>query len=210
MTLRAIRVLKECVFVLCEDTRVTRKLLDRHEITTQTMSYHQHSAEEKKKEIFSLLSQGKNLALVTDAGTPGISDPGNELISFLLEQCPGLKIMPVPGPSALAAIASVAGIPMDKFLFLGYPPHKKGRKTFFEKVSQSGYPVVLYESPHRITKTLGELRNADPAFCVVVGRELTKEFEEVLRGSIDSVLAVLEAKKKLLGEFVLVAYRRDS
>lgn len=212
ITLRALRILKEADLILCEDTRVTQKLLARYKIKKPLVSYHQHSKEDKLQEILRMLLQGKNLALVSDAGTPGISDPGNELVAFLLEKNPGVRIVPVPGPSAVATLASIAGIPMDKFVFLGYPPHKKGRKKFFEEVVQSIHPVIMYESPHRILKTLGELNEilrkvaVAKNHSIVVGRELTKQFETVYRGSLDDVLKQLK-KEKPRGEFVIVVYQ---
>lgn len=216
ISLHALRILKEVDLILCEDTRVTKKLLSRYTIKKSLLSYHQHSKEEKMQEILDLLVQGKHLALVSDAGTPGVSDPGNELIAWLLvhstktqqllDYCT-LEVVPVPGPSALAAIASVAGIPMDKFLFLGYPPHKKGRKKFFEEIIQSNHPVIFYESPHRMIKTLGELRSADTPLQVVVGRELTKKFETIYRGTPEEVVRKLQ-RDTLRGEFV-VAVKRD-
>ena len=143
---------------------------------------------------------------MTDAGTPGVSDPGNELIDYLLERKPSLSIVPIPGASAVSAIASIAGLPMDKFLFLGYPPHKKGRKKFFEEVAQSARPVIFYESPYRILKSLQELKTINYQLQTVVGRELTKKFETVYRGAIDQVLEMLQ-KDKVKGEFVVVVGR---
>ena len=206
LTLRALRTLKEVSFILCEDTRVTQKLLSRYEVKVPTISYHQHASEKTKEYVFELLSQGKSLALVTDAGTPGVSDPGNELIDYLLERKPSLSIVPIPGASAVSAIASIAGLPMDKFLFLGSPPHKKGRKKFFEEVAQSARPVIFYESPYRILKSLQELKTINYQLQTVVGRELTKKFETVYRGAIDQVLEMLQ-KDKVKGEFVVVVGR---
>lgn len=203
ITLRALETLKEVDFVFAEDTRVTKKLLSHYGTATPLLSYHQHSRENVQEKIFELLREGKNLALVTDAGTPGISDPGNALIAFLLKKNPKTRIVPVPGPSALTALASIAGVPMDKFLFLGYPPHKKRRATFFQEVAESKYPVIFYESPHRIQKTLRELQNAAPKLYVVVGRELTKKFESVYRGNIDKLTEMVE--KDTQGEFVVLA-----
>ncbi len=208
ITFRAFRILKECNAVLCEDTRVTKKLLSHFEIDTPTLSYHQHTSPAKMGYVFQLLCEGKNLALVTDAGTPGISDPGNELVQFLLEKSPEIKIVPIPGPSAMAAIASIAGIAMDKFLFLGYPPHKNKRNKFFEEVAQSKYPVVLYESPYRIIKTLEELKTKNYKLKVVVGRELTKKFETVYRGTVDEALELIK-KDMIKGEFVILVYRYE-
>jgi len=228
ISLRALEVLKSVDLILCEDTRVTKKLLIRYKIDKPLLSYHQHSKENKVQEIFDLLLQGKNLALVSDAGTPGISDPGNELVAFLLSrvdktnlqstkteqsrQFCTLRIIPIPGPSALSVLASVAGVPMDKFVFLGYPPHKKGRKKFFEEIVQYAHPVILYESPYRILKTLGELSEIlrkvaiAKSYSVVIGRELTKQFETIYRGSIDDVLKQLE-KENPMGEFAIVVYQ---
>ena len=158
ITLRALRALKEADAILCEDTRVTTKLLSHFGIAKPLISYHQHSRLQKTEQILQLLREGKNLALVSDAGTPGISDPGSVLINLALQQSNPPTVIPVPGASALTALASVVGFPMDRFLFLGFPPAKKGRKTFFEKVAASEYPVVLYESPYRIIRTLQEFQ----------------------------------------------------
>ena len=204
-TFRALRVLQEADVILCEDTRVTRKLLAHYKIEKPLLSYHQHSKEDKMQKIFDLLVQGKNLALVSDAGTPGISDPGNELVAFLLKNKQDLYIIPIPGPSAVATLASVAGISMDKFLFLGYPPHKKGRKKFFEEVAQSTHPVIFYESPYRILKSLQEIYSLDPALFAVVGRELTKQFETIYRGTIFSIITRLK-KEQVRGEFSVVVW----
>jgi len=203
ITLRALETLKKVDVVLAEDTRVTKKLLSHYNIQTPLISYHQHSKESVTEKVFQLLSEGKNLALVTDAGTPGVSDPGNELIAFLLAKNPETKVIPLPGPSALTTLASIAGVPMGKFLFLGYPPHKKGRKKFFGEVVASSYPVVFYESPHRIIKSLKELDALDSNLSLVIGRELTKQFETIYRGSIDEVLKKLQ-KDKIRGEFVVL------
>lgn len=203
ITLRALRALKEADVVLCEDTRVTQKLLSHFAIEKPLVSYHQHSRLQKTEQILQLLREGKNLALVSDAGTPGISDPGNELVNQALQHSNNLTIVPIPGPSALTVVASIAGFSMDKFVFLGFPPAKKGRKTFFEKVAASEYPVVLYESPYRIVKTLAELQ---PDARIVVGRELTKKFETIYRGSAAEVLQQLK-KETPRGEFVLIISR---
>lgn len=206
ITKRALEIFKEVDFVLAEDTRVTKKLLLHYDISTPLISYHQHSGVEKYEEVYEFLSQGKNLALVTDAGTPGISDPGNELVAFLLKKNPEIKIIPLPGSSALTVLASIAGISMDKFLFLGYPPHKKGRTKFFKEVAESKHPVIFYESPYRIAKSLEELGLLDEDFYLIVGRELTKKFETVYRGKIKEIIEILK-KSKPKGEFVVVLYQ---
>jgi len=159
ISMRAIRVLGSVDFVLCEDTRVTKRLLDHYKIHTPTISYHTHSDEKKINEILNLLASDKNLALVTDAGTPGISDPGGKLIEKVLEKLgDDIKIESVPGPSAVTAALSISGISTDKFIFMGFPPHKKGRQTFLKKIIRSEWPVVVYESKHRIIKFLEELK----------------------------------------------------
>jgi 16S rRNA (cytidine1402-2'-O)-methyltransferase len=159
LTMRALRILNEVDFVLCEDTRVTGNLLKHYKVETRMISYHQHSDSRKVGEILGLLEQGKDLALVTDAGTPGISDPGGKLVQAVLERFgEDVKVESVPGPSAVTAALSISGIPADKFVFLGFPPHKKGRQTFLRKIVDSEYPAVVYESKHRIIKFLEELQ----------------------------------------------------
>jgi len=205
VTLRALEILKEVDVVLAEDTRVTKKLLVHYEIKTPLLSYHQHSKESVMEKAFQLLFEGKDLALVSDAGTPGICDPGNELIAFLLKRNSKIQIVPIPGASAITTLLSIAGIGTDKFLFLGYPPHKKGRKKFFEEVVASKHPVLFYESPHRIMKSLKEMEALDPKFSLVVGRELTKQFETIYRGSSKEIQKKLE-ENPIKGEFVLLVY----
>jgi len=212
ISLRALRILKEVDLILCEDTRRSKKLLARYEITTPTLSYHQHSKFQKINYILELLGQGKNLALVSDAGTPGISDPGNKLVNEVL-RCLGnqviqhpdaqVPIIPIPGPSALTAALSICGFPTDKFIFLGFPPHKKGRQKFFTEVTHAKYTNVFYESPHRILKALEELNKLAPDREIVVARELTKKFEFIYRGKISEVFARLK-KEKIRGEFVVI------
>lgn len=203
---RALRILSEVDLILCEDTRNTKKILNEYQIKTPTLSYHQHSKLAKIEEIINYLKEGRNLALVTDAGTPGISDPGGQLVDKVYEA--GLKVISVPGPSALAAAASISGFAMDKFLFLGFPPAKKKRKKFFGEVVESKYPVIFYESPHRIIKTLNELDEAYQSFNltahVVVCRELTKKFETIYRGKITEVISKISQGEDR-GEFVIIA-----
>lgn len=222
ISLRAIEILKVVDLILCEDTRVTRKLLERYNIKTITLSYHQHSTLKKVNYIIGLLKEGKNLALVSDSGTPGVSDPGGKLINTITAS-PGLvvRIVAIPGASAVTAAASISGFPMEKFLFLGFPPKKRKRKKFFEEAIKSKYPVIFYESPHRIIKTLKELdleaktylpashlgsrpwQGGNLAPKVVVCRELTKKFETIYRGKIEEVIARIE-KDKIKGEFVVI------
>lgn len=218
---RALDTLKLVDYILCEDTRVSQKMLTRFGIKKPLISCHQHSKLDKIDYILNLLKDGKNLALISDAGTPGISDPGGQLIEVASRT--GLEVIPIPGPSALTAIASVCGFTMDKFLFLGFPPIKKKRQQFFEEIVNSKYPVILYESPYRILKTLGELkelgslRDKEPSSIqsplrVVVGRELTKKFETIYRGSLDEVAKQIESDKvgtSIKGEFVIVVKKFD-
>lgn len=202
---RAISVLNSSDIILAEDTRITRILLSKHGINKPTISYHQHSKIKKINEIIDLLKQGKTLSLVSDAGTPGINDPGNFLIQEILKELPELKTVPIPGPNAAITALSVSGFPADKFVFLGFPPHKKGRQTFFKKIGDIEETVVFYESKHRILKALAELRDlfgiGDRP--IVVARELTKQFETIYRGTAGEIFEQL-SKTKVLGELVVV------
>ena len=208
ITLRALRILKEVDLVLCEDTRQTRKLLDRYEIKTPTLSYHQHSKMQKVDQIIDFLRSGKDLALVSDAGTPAISDPGGKLVEEVLRALgEETKIIPIPGTSAVATAASISGFPTDKFLFLGFPPHKHGRAAFFKMVAAAEGTVIFYESTHRILKSLEELRAAAGERRVAVCRELTKMFETIYRGTTSEVLEKLKADT-IKGEFVVVVGRK--
>lgn len=221
ITLRAIKVLGSADVVLCEDTRVTKKLLARHNISTRTLSYHAHSKISRTNDIVALLREGKNVALVSDAGTPGISDPGAELVSILRKELAGelahgeIKIESVPGVSALTASLSIAGVPCADFVFLGFLPHKKGRETLFKEMAASERTCIFYESPHRIMKTLESLvkflnggDGVAGAGCtkkVTICRELTKIFEEVVSGSPQEVLAYFATHSdKVRGEFVVI------
>lgn len=198
---RGIRILKEADLILCEDTRTTKKLLFHFEISKPTISYHQHSKLNKLEYILEQLKQDKNLVLVSEAGTPTISDPGAKLISYLLEKLPDLKIIPVPGPCALITALSISGFPADKFVFFGFPPIKKKRKKFFEKVIKTKGTLVFYESCHRIIKTLEELKEMDRN--MVVCRELTKKFETIYRGKTEDIIEKVK-NDEIRGEFVIV------
>ncbi|MFC1700927.1 16S rRNA (cytidine(1402)-2'-O)-methyltransferase [Patescibacteria group bacterium] len=212
ISLRALRILKEVDLILCEDTRITKKLLNKYEITSKTISYHQHSKLNKLEYILGQLKQGRNLALVSDAGTPGISDPGAKLISYLREQMSDLKIISIPGPSAVISALSISGLSADKFIFFGFPPVKKKRKKFFQEVVNSKYTSVFYESPHRILKSLEELfaimdEEKRPIELlrkqIVVCKELTKKFEKVYSGDIKEVIEQVK-NDKVRGEFVVI------
>ena len=227
MTLRAIRVLKEVDYILCEDTRVTGKLLKHYEIKTKTRRYDAHASENVHERILSDLAEGKHIALVSDAGTPGVSDPGVLLVARARQR--GARIDAIPGASALTAAFSIAGITGNSFVFLGFVPHKKGRKTFFQNIAEEERPVIFYESPHRIMKTLESLvehlsgsevpgeesgddiankkqsKNLPFEWKVIVARELTKMFEEMVEGTPEEVLAYFtENTDKVRGEFVVM------
>ena len=207
ITLRALRVLKEVDTILCEDTRMTAKLLQKYDIKTPTLSYHSHSGLAKVEKIFELLEEGKNLALVSDAGTPTISDPGVLLVSQVKEKFgQEVSIVPITGPYAVISALSASGLPSSDFLFLGFLPHKKGRETLFKEIAVSKRTVVFYESPHRILKTLESLKkHLDEKRRVVIARELTKIYEEVVTGTAQELLQYFEKNKdKVKGEFVVV------
>ena len=196
ITIRAREVLEEVDVVLAEDTRVAKKLLDAYNISKEIIRFDEHAGEEKFKLIRGLLKDN-NLAFVSDAGVPNISDPGFKLVERFKDK---VEIVPIPGASALTTLASVADIPMNKFTFMGFPPAKKKRKKFFEEVFNSKFPVILYESPYRIKKTLKDLKEFEDFDCVI-GRELTKKFETIYYGKISEI----EVEEK--GEFVLIIKR---
>jgi 16S rRNA (cytidine1402-2'-O)-methyltransferase len=206
ITLRALEVLKSVDFILAEDTRETKKLLDHYQINKPLISYHQHSKLQKTNYIIDLLKQDKNLALVSDAGTPGISDPGNQLINLAIKQLSNLTVVPLPGPCALTTAASISGFPTDKFIFLGFPPHKNKREKFFKEVSEVKETVVLYESVHRIIKTLEDLKKHLGEREIMVARELTKKFETIYRGTTEEVINQVKTSP-IKGEYVIVINR---
>lgn len=208
ITLRAIETLKNADLILCEDTRGTRKILEKYNINKPTMSYHVHSKLAKIGKIFELLEEGKDLALVSDAGTPGISDPGAMLISRIKADThlrDSVNVIPVPGPSAVIAALSASGLPTREFTFLGFLPHKKGRETLFKEIRDAKRTIVFYESPHRILKTLESLDKFCPNKKVCIARELTKIYEEFKTGSPKEVLDYLvQNPVKQKGEFTVI------
>ena len=206
ITLRALRILKEVDYVLCEDTRTTQNLLNRYDIKAKTISYHAHSTEGKESGIINMLRAGKNLALVSDAGTPCISDPGVMLVSNVRKEF-GIdaKVSPIPGPSALISALSASGISSAEFVFLGFLPHKKGRETLFKEIANSKRVIVFYESTHRILKTLSSLSTHCPKFNIMIARELTKQFEEFVNGTPTELLKYFNDNTvKQKGEFVVI------
>lgn len=203
ITLRALRVLKDVDLILCEDTRHTKILLEKYSISKPLLSYHHHSKLDKMEEIARMLNENKKIALVSDAGTPGISDPGNLLIKYLIQKNINADIVPIPGPSGVAAALSVSGFQTDKFIFMGFVPHKKGRKTFFENIKSADETVIFYESPHRIEKTLKNMTEILPDRNVVICRELTKMFESIYRGKPEEITKIID-HEQVKGEFIVV------
>lgn len=210
ISLRALKILKEVDYILCEDTRTTRKLLDRYEIKTSTISYHQHSGGGKIDQIVRWLTEGKNLALVSDAGTPGISDPGATLTAAVRAEFGAeAKIEGIPGASAIITALSISGWPVDRFSFLGFLPHKKGRQTMIKEILSIDYPVAVYESKHRILKLMEELDSfsteAKIKLELMLGRELTKMFESCYFGTPADLAKQLKTNTDMgKGEFVVL------
>ncbi len=203
ITLRAIRVLKEVSVIFCEDTRTSRVLFSKYDIRTATESFHAQSPLSKIDHVIALLEGEKDLALVTDAGTPGISDPGMVLVSEIRTRLPAAAIVAIPGPSALTAAISIAGKPLHEFVFLGFLPHKKGRQTLFDEMKTGERPYIFYESPHRIEKTLESLKSVPKKVTIL--RELTKMHESYLSGTAEEVLATFKTNPATLrGEFVVI------
>ncbi len=212
VTFRAVEVLSKVDKIICEDTRTTKRLLDYYEISTPTVSFYKKIRKGKSvkpvpklEEVAQLLAEGNNLAFVSDAGTPGISDPGNQLVAQVLAL--GSSVIPIPGASALTTLVSVAGINLSQFVFLGFPPHKKGRETFFREIKILKYPVIYFESPHRVIKNLTLLKTLEVNKNIILGREMTKIFEEIIRGKVEDVLAYFDKHPdKIKGEIVIVIY----
>lgn len=205
ITLRALRVLKEADYIAAEDTRHSGILLKKYEITTPTISFHSYSDERKLEQLIQHLKGGKNIALISDAGTPGISDPGYKLITAAWEQ--GTQVVPIPGPSAFLTAIQASGLPTHQFLYLGFLPLKKGRQTLLESLKEEKRTIIFYESPHRIIKTLSQLDEKFGNRPLVIARELTKIHEEYFRGTSKEALAHFsgpDGKKKPKGEFVLM------
>ncbi len=207
ITLRALETLKNADVIACEDTRVTAKLLARYEIQKPLVIFHAQSGTHATTRILSLLGEGKHVALVTDAGTPGISDPGSMLVRQVRDRLKGdVRIETLPGPAAVTAALSIAGVPTDEFVFLGFLPHKKGRQTLFAEIAESKRTVVFYESPHRIEKALASLSETLPEDRrVMVFRELTKMYESVIEGSAEEVAEHFATHQgEVRGEFVVI------
>jgi 16S rRNA (cytidine1402-2'-O)-methyltransferase len=202
ITLRAIRILKEVQLIAAEDTRRTRKLLSAYDIHTPLMSLYEQVEEKKSGRLISMLHEGRNVAYVSDAGTPGISDPGHVLVEQAIAH--GIRVVPVPGASAVIAALSVSGLPIDHFIFYGFLPSRKvSRINFLQSVAEETKTLVLYESPRRLIATLYDIESVLGDRRIVVVRELTKVFEEILRGTVNSVIRTLQ-EKTVKGEITII------
>ncbi|MEJ8572700.1 16S rRNA (cytidine(1402)-2'-O)-methyltransferase [Microbaculum marinum] len=203
ISLRALRVLARAGVVACEDTRVTRKLMTRYGLSTPLLSYHEHNAEARRPELIGRLAEGEIVALVSDAGTPMVSDPGSRLVMAAIEE--GHAVFSVPGASALLAALVVAGLPCDRFWFEGFlPPKQAARRARIAELARIDGPVVIYEAPHRVTAALADLAEGLGDRPAVLARELTKRFETVLRAPLPELAASLAAGGSPKGEIVLV------
>jgi 16S rRNA (cytidine1402-2'-O)-methyltransferase len=204
ITLRALRILKEADLVACEDTRQTQKLLNHYAITTRTTSYHEHNEAESAQKLLGDLKQGMRIAVVTDAGMPGISDPGYRLISLAIEH--GVAVIPIPGAAAVVTALVASGLPTDSFRFNGFLPAKSGqRKQALESIRTSSRTQVFYEAPHRVKESVEDIVEVLGAERhIVIARELTKIHEEFLRGSAGEILEILNARSDIKGEITLL------
>jgi 16S rRNA (cytidine1402-2'-O)-methyltransferase len=199
---RALQVLKEVDQIAAEDTRHSKKLLAKYEISTPMTSYHSHSSDKKVKQLVKTMQAGQSVALISDAGTPGISDPAWTLIQATLDA--EIEIIPIPGPAAFLAALMGSGLPMNQFTYLGFIPAKKGRMTLFESIKESKRTVILYESPHRIVKSLSQMKEVlGDDRIVVVARELTKMHESFHRGRLTDLLEEFTSSPKK-GEMVIL------
>jgi 16S rRNA (cytidine1402-2'-O)-methyltransferase len=207
ITHRAIRVLGEVDLIACEDTRHTRKLLDRYGITTKTISYHEHNEQERSRELTDLLAGGTNLAVVSDAGTPGISDPGFRLVRLAIAR--ELSVVPVPGPSALITALVASGLPTDEFFFGGFLPARSGaRQTRLNELRSIPSTLIFYEAPHRLAAALSDAHEILGEREAVVARELTKLHEEISRGRLSELAARFSSGENARGEIVLIIDRK--
>lgn len=206
MTFRAVEILKSVDCILCEDTRTTKKLLDYYAIQNKTISFHTHSGLAKVNDIKDMIREGKNLALVSDAGTPCISDPGVMLVAELQKEYgDDIVISPIPGASALISALSASGLPAHEFSWKGFVPHKKGRETFFNEIAETETTVIFYESVHRFIKTLQSLQEIIPDRKIVVAREITKMFEEYKKRTVSEIFEhYTQHPDKIRGEFVIM------
>lgn len=202
MTYRAVEVLQSVDFILAEDTRHSRPLLDNFAIKTPMKAYHQHSTANDDEKFVELLKQGKNIALISDAGTPGINDPGNKLVAAFLAAEPEAKIVPVPGVSSVTALLSVAGHDVNPFVYLGFLPHKKGKESTLKFIAQEkNFNFIFLDNSQRLLKNLQKLADFIAADRqIVIGRELTKIHESIYRGNVAELLTRIETDLNFKGE----------
>lgn len=202
ITLRGIRILKEVDIIAAEDTRQTAKLLNHYDIKKPMVSYHEHNKKTKGDEIIGLIFQGKNVALVSDAGMPCVSDPGEDLVRLCVEK--GIEVIPIPGPSASLTALSISGLPTSRFVFEGFLPTKgKERKERLERLRKENRTIILYEAPHRLMTTLKDLKEYMGNVNISISRELTKKFEETLRTDLEGAIEEF-SNRNIRGEFVLI------
>ena len=206
ISFRAVETLKKVNCIFAEDTRTSKKLINHYDIDTKLYSYHDHSSEKEIARLLDILKDHKDVALISDAGTPTISDPGYSLIRQCINE--GIDVIPIPGASALTAAISASGLPSDTFAFIGFLPTKKGRKKKISSLENLDMTFVLFESPHRLIKTLNQLKEALGERPIVVARELTKLYEEIIRGNFSSAIEFFEAKK-IKGEIVIMIGKND-
>jgi len=208
ITYRAVRVLREADLIACEDTRTSGVLLDHYDIDTATTSYHDHNEREKAPQLVKRMRAGHDVALISDAGTPGISDPG----FYLTRACwnEGIEVQALPGPTALIPALTASGLPSDRFVFEGFLPKKKGRQTRLQELSTDPRTLVIYEAPYRLLRTLDDLiEHLGADRQAAVAREITKKYEEVERGTLSEVRAYFAAYEKVRGECVVVLHGAD-
>lgn len=206
ISFRAIHILDSVDLIAAEDTRTSRILLDKYNISTPVQSFHSYNQQKKAPQLVSLLASGKSLALISDAGTPGISDPAYILVKKCKDE--NIRIIPIPGASAILAALVCSGMPTNKFVFEGFLPLKKGRKTRLAWLAEEPRTIVIYESPHRILKTIRELNDTWGERRCSVAREITKKFEEIYTGTFSQIINHFE-KTKPRGEFVLIIRGKD-
>lgn len=207
MTFRAVRTLKEVDYIFAEDTRVTKKLMNHYEIDTVVYRYDEFTKMSQINSIINLCNEGKNVALVTDAGTPCISDPGYEVVERALQE--GIKVSPIPGCSSLVTAASVSGISMRRMAYEGFLPKKKGRQTLLKKLASEERSIVIFESPHRVIRTLQDIEEYLGVREVAVCREITKIYEEIIRGTTTELIEKLK-DKTIKGEVVMIVKEREN
>jgi 16S rRNA (cytidine1402-2'-O)-methyltransferase len=205
ITLRALRVLREVVLIACEDTRTSGHLLSHHDVDTPTTPYHEHNEREKTPELLTRMRAGHDIALITDAGSPGISDPGFYLTRACWEEA--IEVQALPGPTALIPALTASALPSDRFVFEGFLPKKKGRQTRLRELAAEPRTFVLYESPHRLLRTIDDLmEHLGPDRTAAVARELTKTYEEIERGTLSEVRSYFGGYTKVRGECVIVVH----